>query len=91
MSPPPCGTDFLASGEACEQLKRSKPVIASPAEESLTAAQRNAFKAQTTQNVAEENSEETPEEKHPETDGDVKQTANPTSSWVTVDESSEKS
>ena len=52
--------------------------------ESLTAAQRNAFKSQ----IKAVEPAET-EEKHVEEE-DVKQTTNPTSSWVTVNEPSNK-
>jgi hypothetical protein len=51
----------------------------------LTAAQRNAFKPQAVQPDEEKKDDKETEEKD-----DVKQTANPTSSWVTVDETSEE-
>ena len=68
-----------------DQAKKSKPGIPSPTSpESLTAAQRNAFKSQTTQSSNEEKATKSENEK------DVKETANPTSQWVTVDEPSDE-
>ena len=85
ISPPP-GLDDASPGESGENLKKSKPGIASPPRgESLTAAQRNAFKPQAVQPDEEKKDDKETEEKD-----DVKQTANPTSSWVTVDETSEE-
>lgn len=77
LSPPL--PELMTSSEAADSLKKSKLVI----DESLTAAQRNATKAQVTQTPIEEQ-EETVEEKRVEEA--VKQTANPLSSWVALEE-----
>jgi protein phosphatase-4 regulatory subunit 3 len=84
-SPPP-SSDDVSLAESEEDLKKPKPGIASPHQgESLTAAQRNAFKPQVAQPDEEKHKKKEVDEKE-----DVKQTANPTSSWVTVDETSEE-
>jgi len=78
-SPPPMPkhADLPLSPDAAETVKKPKAI----AEESLTAAQRNAHDVQL-------------ERREEKTDASVanvtvKQTANPTSTWVTVDEPSE--
>ena len=84
-SPPPSlkAADIPVSPGSAEVAKKPKAT----GEESLTAAQRNAF-TQVTPVVKKQ--EETEEEEAGEEAKNVKQTSTPTSSWVSVDNTSEK-
>jgi len=77
LSPPPHPDSGTENGESMKKSKANDVVG-----ENLTAAQRNAFKSQ----IKTVEPVET-EEKHVEEEN-VKQTTNPTSSWVTVNEPS---
>lgn len=83
-SPPPESTTHGSTDDQAKKSKSGIPSSTSP--ESLTAAQRNAFKSQTSQSSDEEKATE----KESEKEKDVKETANPTSQWVTVDEPSDE-